>query len=329
MGADPLGRQPRHRTGRRVADYTDAATQAREAHVKKSAKAIWVKHPPQENAIGRVLAYRLSTLGDRDDDEDELEGLCLAQASQAGKSATMKQVKKQLAADRLAQGLQPNPFQVVIVGLDKKTTLKSVLQDILIQMKDPDWMIGTEKQLRERIRNFVKELGVELIVIDECQHLHKDGNDVADVTDALKRLLDLGVAPLILVGNFDAQAVFDRNPQLRARLGVPMRLPAFNPKSTAEAVHFRNFVVNFGAALEQCKAVSSAENLSDSSMLDGLRIASTGYFGRVARILRAAAAHAAARGAISIEEYDLSCIVRELAIPSKWVTTDPFSTLPS
>ncbi|MFD1787705.1 TniB family NTP-binding protein [Sphingomonas floccifaciens] len=225
----------------------------------------------------------------------------------------------------MRKGLPPNPFQVVIVGLDKKTTLKSVLQDILIQMKDPDWMIGTEKQLRERIRNFVVELGVELIVIDECQHLHKDGNDVADVTDALKRLLDLGVAPLVLVGNFDAKAVFNRNPQLRARLGLPMYLPAINPKNDAEAIHFRNFVLNFGIQLENCKAVTCSQNLIEATTLEALRIASTGYFGRVSRILKAAAAHAAARGAKGIEDYDLSCVVRELAIPSKWVDCDPFS----
>ncbi|WP_019516247.1 hypothetical protein [Sphingomonas sp. Mn802worker] len=36
-------------------------------------------------------------------------------------------------------GDQPNPFQTIIVGLDQKTNLKSVMQDVLIEMMDPDW----------------------------------------------------------------------------------------------------------------------------------------------------------------------------------------------
>lgn len=336
MANDPLGRRPRPLTGRRTADYGDDGTRTREADVRRMVKHIWVDHPPQANVIGRILAYRLAMLpgddgGDREDDggdgdDDGLDGLCLSQDSQAGKTATVKRVKYILARERIAAGLEPNPFQVIVVGLDQKTSLKSVLQDILIQMKDPDWDYGTEKQLRQRIRNFVARLGVELIVIDECQHLQKGGNDVADVTDAFKRILDMGIAPLVLVGNLDAKEVFNRNKQFRARLGLPLTLPALDTSRDGDAIHFRNFVRGFDDALVACKAFTVPSDLTDPVTLEALIEASGSYFGRVARIIKNAAVHAAARGALMVERYDLSCVVRNYAMPAKWCDHDPFST---
>lgn len=192
-------------------------------------------------------------------------------------------------------------------------------------MDDPDWDYGTEKQLRQRIQRFVRRLGVELIIIDECQHLKKGGNDVADVTDAFKRFLDMGIAPLVLVGNLDAGRVFERNPQLRARLGMPLNLPALNMKRTSDAIHFKNFITGFDDALEKAGAFGTKSDLSTPATLNRLQKASGGYFGRAARIIKNAAKHAAARGAHRIEDYDFSCVVRSYAIPSKWVDDDPFS----
>jgi hypothetical protein len=323
MAKDPLGRRPRPLTGKRAPDYGDEDTRAREAAMRKLVKGIWVDHPPQTNVIGRILAYRLATL----DGEGEQDGLCLSQDSQVGKTATVKRVKFILAEERAARGEEPNPYQVIVVGLDQKTSLKSVLQDILIQMKDPDWDYGTEKQLRQRILNFVARLGVELIIIDECQHLKKGGNDVADVTDAFKRFLDMGIAPLVLVGNLDAQHVFDRNKQFRARLGLPLTLRALQVKrSTGDAIHLKNFVLGFDKALSHKEAFGTTSSLASPTTLDALQLASGGYFGRVARIIKNAAIHAAARGALLVETYDLSCVVRDYAMPSKWVEDDPFST---
>src|SRR3546814_4077295 len=66
-------------------------------------------------------------------------------------------------------------------------------------------------------------LGVELLVVDEIQHLRREGTDVNDVTDALKRWLDAGSVSLVLVGNMDSQPFFERNKPLCARLGTSLR----------------------------------------------------------------------------------------------------------
>src|SRR3546814_12112255 len=89
--------------------------------------------------------------------------------SQAGKSATFGRVKQILADRRAEQRLPPNDYQVLIVGLDKKTSLKSVFQDVLLEMNDPDWSTGTEKVLGVRIDEFVRRLGVEQIGRASCR----------------------------------------------------------------------------------------------------------------------------------------------------------------
>lgn len=208
------------------------------------------------------------------------------------------------------------------------------MQDILIAMKDPDWDNGTEKQLKQRIKNFVEKLGVELIIIDECQHLgkgtkaddEKAGIVFSDVTDALKRLLDLKIAPIVLVGNEDAAIVFKRNQQLRARLGLPLELPALRQSLDPEAIMLREFILNFASELKKSGAVTVVPNFEEQEILEGIVAVSGGFIGRVARFLKNAAIHAAARGAVTVEPYDLSCVTRSYAIDSKWITTDPFST---
>lgn len=319
---DPLGRQPRPQTGRSQPDYADDAMQRSASVASTTFKSLWISHPPQEQIIGRILSLRLNTLDRRG---EPLDGLRLSQDSQAGKTATMERLKAILADRRAVEGLTANPFQVTIVGIDQKTSLKSVYQDILIALEDPDWDEGTEKMLRQRVGLFVNRLGVELLIVEECQHLRKDGNDVADVTDALKRLLDLGVVPLVLTGNLDSKFFFERNPQLAARLGEPLELRPLNVKSRNGAIMFREFCAKLAQALVVSGILKVAPDLTEPAILDGLVAVSGGHVGRVARLIENALPHAVARGAVTIEPYDLSCLTRNYAMKNKWVDSDPFS----
>src|SRR3546814_6330007 len=72
---------------------------------------------------------------------------------------------------------------------------------------------------------------------DVCSSdLRREGNDVNDVTDALKRWLDAGSVPLVLVGNMDSQPFFERNKQLCALLGTPLDLRSAESRVGHECV---------------------------------------------------------------------------------------------
>jgi len=322
MKKAPLGAQPRPLPGNRSPDYSDESAGDRAAEASAAFKTIWIDHPPQAEIIARVLKLRRETLGKRG---VPLGGLRLSQDSQAGKSSTFGRLKNLLGEARAAEGLPANEYQVLIVGLDKKTSLKSVYQDILLMMHDPDWDKGTEKALRVRVSEFVVRLEVEILVIDEVQHLRREGNDVNDVTDAIKRFLDTGIVPVVLVGNLDSKPFFERNGQLSSRLGRPLDLTPLDADRTRDLFHFKNFCTRFDEALVQSGASRMPAGLDTAEMLEGLSIASGGHIGRVARILENAVDHAAWRGALTVEPYDLSQTARTYAMPTWKLELDPFS----
>src|SRR3546814_20081983 len=106
----------------------------------------------------------------------------------------------------------------------------------------------------------LRRLGVELLVVDEIQHLRREGNDVNDVTDALKRWLDAGSVPLVLVGNMDSQPFFERNKQLCARLGTPLDLSPLAASKQRDAIHFKAFCSRYDDKLVESGAVRKSRS---------------------------------------------------------------------
>jgi hypothetical protein len=321
MTTSTLSAQPKPNSGRRHIDYADPDSLARALAAERALDAIWVDHPPQQAIVARICNLLESTRGIRG---RPLPGLRLSEDNQAGKSGTLERCTAVLAEQRQRLGLAPNPYELVVVGLDKKISLKSVYQDILLQLHDPNWADGTEKILRQRVSEFCIRLDVGAIAIDEVQHLRRDAGEVTDVTDAIKRLLDLGIVPLILVGDLDSRPFFERNKALAARLGVPLELTPLDYRRSREAVYFKAFCQKYDEALVHVGATKMVAGLGEPAMLKGLHAASGGHIGRVARILQEAVKHAAWRDAVTIDAFDLSHVVRSFAMPS-WISHDPFS----
>lgn len=321
---DPLGVQPKPITGSRTSlpRTDDIKTRALAAtHLLEDG---WIEHGPQRAIIDDLIDYRDQTTGRLG---SPLSGRRLSQFSQAGKSKTMAQLKAELAWERTAQGLPPNPYQVVIVELDRRLNLKGFYQEVLRKMDDDFWDDDVSaKVLENRIADFVRRLGVELLIADEVQHLKRKANDANEVTDRLKVFLDRGIVPLVLVGDEESIPFFRANGKLAARLGNPLELKPLNPKaSAADAKLFKNFCKAIDDRLMKAKVFTSSSKLTSNEVLTALLKVSSGHVGRVARLLSVAAPAAVRRGAACVEPYDLSRATREFAIGADWLATDPFS----
>ena len=172
MGAarkDPLGVQPSPVTGSRQPAVGHAEVRRRSSLAARLLEDEWIEHAPQRAIIDELLRYRDDT---RDRLGRALSGRRLSQFSQAGKSRTMAQLKREMAAERAAAGLPPNPYQVVIVELDRRMTLKAFYQEVLRKLDDEFWDANVSaKVLENRIADFVRRLCVELLIADEVQHL--------------------------------------------------------------------------------------------------------------------------------------------------------------
>jgi len=326
-------------TGLRHPDYADDVAQARAERARSAFNSVWVDYGPQSSIINRLVLFHRQT---REISGGAYPGRRLCEATHAGKSSTLEKFRQRLMDAEVAEGRVPNPYQVLIVGLDERNNLKGVYQDILIALGDPNFGDGKEKELRERIRTFFRRFGVELLVIDEVQHLRGVADDNvrsgrarsvadhrADVSDALKRFLDLGIVPVIFVGDHTSESFFQFRPQLAARCGTPLDLAPVLQGSPAERTQdFRNFCRSFDAALFDANAIRMTAGLDGKATLDRLLAVSSGHIGRVARLLGEATEHAACRNAVTIEAWDLLVATRDYAMRVGWIDWNPFETMP-
>lgn len=326
---DMLGERPAPITGDLVPRFVDDALREKSEAALAISLSTWVKHDQQEIVIAQIRAYLGAWA--LANDKESCGGRRLSQYSQAGKSSTMRRLRRVLAQARHDKGLKPNKYQVVIVTLKKRLTLKQLYRAILKKLGDPHWdqePVGPDTLLT-RIEEQSERLGLELLVIDEVQHLDNATRDATEVLDQLKTFVDEALFPIVFVGDEDSLGFFERNGKFAARLGDPLELRPMQPLSNdLDALAFRQFCDRYDKALLKQDAIGKLAGLSKPALLDGLILASGGHVGRVARILQVAVPHAAWRGAETVEAYDLSHAVRTYAIKNKWIDKDPYSVAP-
>ena len=324
---DLLGDRPKPVTGSLTPHFLNDALRERSEQAAAACQAIWIKNDLQDIVIAQIRAYlgawRMSA------DRSSAGGRRLSQYSQAGKSATMRRLRKILAREAQLRGEKKNKYRVVIITLKKRMTLKSLYRLILKKLGDPHHNQDkiSADTLVTRIEDHSARIGVELIVIDEVQHLDNITKDATEVLDQLKVFVDEALFPIVFVGDEDSEVFFERNEKFAARLGEPLKLEPLRPlPGTPDAEAFEQFCHRFDLALRNANAITRLAGLKDKLLLDGLMEASGGHLGRVARILQVAVPHAVWRGAETLDAYDLSHAVRTYAIKNKWVSHDPYST---
>ncbi|MEO1968472.1 MAG: TniB family NTP-binding protein [Sphingomonadaceae bacterium] len=313
-------RNPVPSTGHALQQFDDEGTR-REMLAKKVMRDISIPYPKQIAIMQRIEALRLSTLGIRG---EPLPGLRLSQVSQAGKTKTLQTYILGLRAKIKYGKSEKSKNQVVYIGLKRRVTVKMFYQRLLSEMGDTHPDKGNLETLIQRAEEFLRKLGVELLIVDEVQHLANPRSDSQEVTDELKSFLDRGVVPVVFAGNEESRHFFENNAQLSARLGAPLELSPTNVRANQDAKMFKAFCIDLDRAITASGVVERLSNLGCDEVLRGLLIASSGHIGRVCRLVGAALEHAARRHAEFVEIYDLSFAIDNLALPSKWVSHNPF-----
>lgn len=337
-----MGTQPRPITGRRHPRLDDVDAFDRADAAATRFKSIWVDFPPQQLVNRHIRRYLVSEAGRRG---TPITGRRLSQSSQAGKSATVERLVKELMDEEIAAGREPNPYRVIHITIDKRETVKQLYQKILRKLADDFVDFPTPPQLRlskddrkklnsmdrdsvttleQRIAEWVVKLGVDLVVVDEVQRLRRAADDASEVTQRLQAFLDRGIVGLVLIGDDTSPAFFRSNGQFSARLLKPLQLRPLRSKVARDRKLFMNFCKEFDRQLVASKATPISNGLSDDATLEALLTVSSGHVGRVARLLEVALPAAIERGAARIEAYDLSNAVRDFAIPAGWLEHDPF-----
>lgn len=208
--------------------------------------------------------------------------------SGTGKSSLCKWLASQHPKIRL---LERDKIDLLLTSVPSSATITSVIDAMLRALGDPWHRRGTVSSKTARLITLCQKCGVELLVLDEAQHLHDRGASATHylVGDWLKSFIDeLGV-PTALVGLPRLENLFVINDQLRRRFSRRVRLSLgqsdTQPIETECLQLFLSLVSLIGMPI-------SGHPFSAQEMGERLYHSSDGRVGYIKLLLQAALCHA-------------------------------------
>lgn len=281
---------------------------------------IYLNNPRQKRMQLAIDRVRLHGIKVRNTGKP-MRGLLVTGPTGSGKTTGVEEYVAHLMREgAYAKGRMP----VLYLRLRKKVTVIKLLTSILIKFGDRYAGRRNEGELIEQVRNCIERAGVEVIVIDECQHLRNKSTDNLEVTDQIKTFLDDCISPVIFIGVTAAKDMFDENLQLAGRCAEPVELHPLSTDDDADVALLARFLELLDEQMVARQLTRQSSNLSHPYHVTCLHVASGGVIGQAYRIVRAALLIATSRGALFVETYDLSLAVERWAIKNQVCTANPF-----
>ncbi len=265
------------RTGKGVRKPSDLA------HVVGSGlaafKGIILPTDAQRTAVRQMDSLRI--MGLQQKDGEQCRAYRYLNHSGAGKSTCAALLRHHVDAqpDR-----DPSLKPVLHVTLSTTGTPKSFASSILDAMGDNYSTRGEAELLLRRVRQGIREFGVELLIIDEMNHFrHK--SLAKDAANTIKNILTMGWVPVVLMGTPEAQALFTDNRELKNRCAPQVVLSAYDFDDDDDLLRWSKFLGRMDAAIVGRKILTSSSGLADPDLAADLCRASNGLIGELHNIL--------------------------------------------
>lgn len=282
-------------------------------------KCVFIPYPRHVELHNRL--HYLQCLGRRTIGEPQM-GLRVLAPTGSGKSAA---ARAYIAFVEATRPRTDSFIPVIKVELERNSTSKTLIMSILHALGDPYSHYGNELTLKRRMLEYFVRFGVELLIVDEVQHLNYRNGLKSDVTDTLKVLLDEGVVPIVFLGTPEAKLMFERNLQLNGRLLPPCDLNPLDSKRASDRDLFARFVSSLDQMIVEQGILSNLSNFEAAGLIGALFEVSDGVVGRVSRLLQVALEVALRRGAHCIERADVSWAIDHWAMPQAFVKSNPLT----
>lgn len=171
---------------------------------------------------------------------------------------------------------------VLKVVTPEAPTVRSFTEAVLVSLGDAAASRGSAAVKTQRIIHFVKECGVELILIDEFQHFcDSTAAERRRVTDWLKNLLNECNVPVVLFGLPRAISALNANEQLRRRFAAPVYYKEFAYQTPEEQGLFRSVLKH----LREQIPFPQGLDLSDPEVAMRFHYATNGLIDYVVKII--------------------------------------------
>lgn len=188
-----------------------------------------------DTSRSKMAFARMDELMARGWETNFCRALLLLGPSRCGKTHILKEwTRKRVAAEA--------SFRAIITEVPSACTLKGMAAQLLDDLGDPAPGYGTENDMTRRIHDLCE--GIDVIIIDEIQRLIDEKTEKVkkEVANWLTNLLNKRVCPLLLVGERQAELVFQGNMYLEGRTLGQVAVDPYDWNDRNDQKEFRVFL---------------------------------------------------------------------------------------
>ncbi len=169
----------------------------------------------------------------------------------------------------------------LILTTPSPVTVKGMASVMLEKIGDPAYDRGSQTSMNARLVNLIKECNVEMVILDEIQHLIRSDTDkvLNDVSDWLKVLIKETGVPFLIVGiKGKAKRILQANSQLERLFPVRETLKPFG-------IQDLDSLSNFILTIEQNGLIKFSDDLSRQELVHRIYCATCGTVGHIKSLL--------------------------------------------
>ncbi len=239
----------------------------------------------------------------------------------AGKSSFLRQYVKRSPPWRDPSGNFVQPL--LRVELDSFVTVIGAAKLILRELQDPSNGAGKLGDLTHRIRVLTKAQKVEVVLIDEFQHIVDSGSrTINKVADWIKQLAKSANLSFVMAGMPEAARIIDGNSQFAGITPYRHTLGMLEFGKDGERRIFRKFLCEVDAKLP----FDRLAGIGDIKIAKVLFDATNGNLRTLMHLIREAAGHAIDRDVAAIGMTDLAYGFEQIEVMSP-LEVNPFAAM--
>jgi len=127
-----------------------------------------------------------------------------------------------------------------------ETGTSALISELLHGIGDLDAYVGRPQKLRDRLRKLIKELRVDLIIIDEIQDVFPivGLSNASKATKFVKWMANNSGTPILMLGTYESLSLLDISNALNQRAEPTKHLHSFNCKDEDEQFRFADYVTD-------------------------------------------------------------------------------------
>lgn len=202
-------------------------------------EATFIRYPASEDVEGsldHLFSYGMLH------EKRNAKCLVLVGPSGSGKTSCLKRFAGKYP-DRHEELRDVHP--ILFVDVPSTCTVKNLAEEILIQLNDPPTSMGTLGHYTARVHHQMRMQGVQMLILDECQHLVQGNATAKQVANWVKHLLNERVATVVLSGTPEMLAVLEASKELKRRcLGI-VTLNPLDWNNPFDFKMFHTFLANY------------------------------------------------------------------------------------